>query len=124
MNANRIPNINSPDFGIIGTNGPGFALGLLLIGDAPIVAGADQLSLGLALHIDLFASTELLAFDFINRGGNAAFAPVPIPNNPVLPGSNYYAQGIWIENAGLGEDCGAAPAGLVSSRGLLINIQP
>jgi hypothetical protein len=97
---------------------------LLLIGDVADVAGTDSLFVHLALHVDLFMSTQLFGMDFHNFGGTAAFASVPIPNNPVLPGQFFYAQGVWVENATIGEHCSSGLFGLVGSRGLAILISP
>src|SRR5262245_25469240 len=49
------------------TNAPRNAVGLCIIGDVPEIAGADPFALGAVLHVDLFSSTLLQAFNTKSR---------------------------------------------------------
>jgi hypothetical protein len=103
---------------------PPGGIGLLLIGDAPDTVGTDVFGLGFALHVDLFSSTELYAFDmFADAAGVAASPPLALPPVPDAVGRSFYAQSIWYWG-GSGPCVPWSPLGLSSSNGLCITIVP
>jgi len=121
ISANAPPLVNSPAFGLKCGVVPASALGLGIIADVADVAGSDPIGLGLALHVDLFASALVVGVNFVSHGGGTAFAPAPIPNLPGLAGATLYAQGVFVEKAPLA--CSAAALHLVSTKGLAFTIQ-
>jgi hypothetical protein len=124
MSANASPKINSPNFAFTCTNAPSQGLGLLLITDAPDVVGHDVFGIGILLHLDLFAATQIYSANIYGTAGGLGVAPEPIPNNPGIAGSSYYAQSVWFESTTNGQVCSLSPFHLMSTRGLHMVIQP
>ncbi len=119
LQASGFATIGAPAFRLHCTAAPQSSLGLLLVGDAKDLAGSDPFGLGLLLHVDLLASTELLAFDLASDALGKGSLLVPIPADAALVGRTYFAQCVWIWPA----SCSARlPFGLSSSNGLAIPI--
>jgi hypothetical protein len=121
INANSVPAAGNANFAITTDNAPTHALGLGLIADVADVAGSDPFGLQLKLHLDFFASTELLSFDAFADLEGFATAPIAIPNNPLLQGLVRYAQTLWYWPGGV--PCNPSLIGLSSSQGLTITVQ-
>ncbi|MBI3819001.1 MAG: VCBS repeat-containing protein [Planctomycetes bacterium] len=124
MGANAIPKVNSPGFAITTTNAPPGALGLCIVTDSQDAAGTYLFSLGIKFHVDLNSATQVYAFDATSDASGTGRATTPIPNNPTLVGSAFYAQSFWLENVTNGQGCSLAPFGLVSANGVGIVVQP
>jgi hypothetical protein len=124
--ANVAPRVNEPNFIILCTNAPRSSLGLGIVADAASAWSADPFGLGVLFQIDFLSATELIPFDvFTNVAGTGRSQPLSIPNNPLLVGLHYAAQGLFIETASSGSVCHYGPIpGLVSTRALLLTIQP
>ena len=75
-------------------------------------------------HVDFTAASQVIPFDIFGDAGGAAFAPLPIPNDPSLVGKQYFAQSFWVEAAADGQACSHAVLSLVSSTGLALTVQP
>jgi hypothetical protein len=112
-----LPAVGEINFGVLTERAPASSLGLLLIANAQDLAGTDTLGVGVALHVDVFLASELLAFDAVSDSLGRGSCAVPIPNNPALSGSTWYAQTIWAWTS-----CALPPLGLSGSRGLRIAI--
>jgi hypothetical protein len=124
LNVNSAPAIGNPFFAFTCTNAPRKSFGLVLVGNQLDFAGSDTLFVGVLMHVNLFTSTELLAFDSLSdAGGTAVMVPAPIPLNPSLVGANYDGQMFWVEQPAIGAACGPSPFLLVSSEALQITIQ-
>lgn len=119
VDANLTPKINTPGFALTCNNAPPSAIGLGLITNVADLAGSDPFAIGVLLHVNLFASTEVIAPDFPSNASGFATLAAPIPNVPALIGATYYAQAIWGWAS-----CALPPFNLSSSRGLAITIQP
>lgn len=126
MNANSSPKINNNNLILTCSNAPKSAYGLGVVCDAAASVPSDSLSIGALLTIDLTAAGEFIPFDiFSDVGGTAASAPLGIPNNPLLVGSRYFAQVLFVENPSAGKACNrSSPFFVVSSRTLAIEIMP
>jgi hypothetical protein len=122
MLGNSPPKVGNASFAMTSTNGPPLSLGLVIVTDVADFQGSDPFLLGETLHTDLFNSLEIYGFDARSDAAGSGFAPASIPNNPGLAGKTYAAQMTWLEPPGL--DCGAALFGIVTTRGLLVTIQP
>ncbi len=121
MAASEAPAVGAPDFRFLATNAPRNTLGLLLVTSLPDVFGSDPFSLGLLLHVDLFASAEVLGLDLVSEGSGAGLLSVAIPSDPLLQGQSFTAQSVWVELPG--EGCATSVLHLVSSRGMQLVIQ-
>lgn len=119
---NHAPAVGTADFRIVFTNVPPRSPGLLLVGDAQSLAGFDPFGLGILFHVDPIASSALAAADGTEDGIGGGHAPIPIPNDPALLGQVFYAQSFWLQPPW--NTCSFATAGLVSSRGLVLTVQP
>lgn len=124
MGTSAAPKVNQSNFGLTCTNAPPNTLGLGLVTDSQDLAGSDPFFLGLKLHVDFFAATQILSFDFLSDGGGFGFVSAPIPNDPSLVGQVFFAQALWVENHAAGDDCSHGMFGLESSNGISITIQP
>ncbi|MBI3817435.1 MAG: VCBS repeat-containing protein [Planctomycetes bacterium] len=124
IGANAMPKVNSPNFKFIGTNVPPNSLGLLLVTNSQDFAGSDPFAVGITLHVDFFSATEVYSLDAYSEVSGVNFSPAPIPNNPLIIGNTYFAQGLWVEDAANGHDCSPGQYHLESSRGLMLTIQP
>jgi hypothetical protein len=122
VGTNGPPKVNSPTFGFTCAHAPRSALGLGIVTNAQDAGGSDPFGIGVKLHVDLFAATQVYSFDFHSDVSGAGFAKAPIPNSPFLAGTVYYEQSLWVES--LGYQCGPSPFHLVTSKGLAITIQP
>jgi hypothetical protein len=90
-----------------------------LLSNAADDAGSDLLGLGITLHIDFVGSTFLLGLDSLANASGFASAAAPIPNDPSLVGSTFFAQGISLWPAAV---CVPSAFGLSSSSGFRITI--
>lgn len=104
------------------TNAPANALGLGFVGDVQIPLGADQINLGITIHVDLFLAGTLIPFDIVTDGEGNGFAPFPLPTIPGLVGLTFYCQSIFVEPPG--RSCTIGLLNLVTSRGLALTVQP
>ena len=68
LDVNHAPVINNPSFAITCDNAPPSSLGLGIVADAQDLTGSDPFFIGVLLHVDLLAATEILTFDFISDG--------------------------------------------------------
>jgi hypothetical protein len=112
------PAVGTPAFEFTATGAPASSVGLLLIGD--VAGSGDPLFVGVELHVDVFASTQLFAVDLLADTAGLASAYVDIPSNPFLLGQVFYATGAfaWMP------PCPATPPfGLSGTNGLQITIQ-
>jgi hypothetical protein len=117
---NHAPTIGSPDFAVTCNHCPPSSLGLALLANAQDLAGSDPFAIGVLLHVDLFAATDVIALDATSdAAGNGATVGAVIPNNPALVGATYYASEVWAWSS-----CALPPFNLSSSRGLAITILP
>jgi hypothetical protein len=119
--ANASPQVGLSTFALTCTNAPARSLGLLLVANAPSLAGFDPFGIGALLHVDPFLSSEFFSLDMLTNSAGTGRAPAPIPNNPVLSGAVYDAQAVFVETAGL--TCGPSPVHLVTSKGTMIAVQ-
>jgi hypothetical protein len=124
MGANIAPNVNAAGFALTCTNAPPSSTGLGLLTNSQDLFGSDPFGIGILLHVDLLFATQVLNFDFKSDAGGSGSVALPIPNNPGLAGSTFFAQTIWIEHAADGQDCSPGLIHLLSSRGISITIQP
>jgi hypothetical protein len=89
--------IGSPAFRIICDNVPVTSVGLLLVTDSQDLGGSDPFFLGVLVHSDFSAATEVLAFDLVNNlTGQAETPNAAIPNSPALIGKTYFASAFWV----------------------------
>ncbi|MBI3817311.1 MAG: VCBS repeat-containing protein [Planctomycetes bacterium] len=124
ISANSMPQVNNANFVITSTNCPHSALGLLIVTNQPDFVGSDPFFLGEILHVDLLTSTEIFGFDNYSDAGGTAAVLAAIPNNPALANAQYYAQSNWVEDHNSGQHCSQAQYGLITSRAMLMIIQP
>jgi hypothetical protein len=122
MNAHGSAKVGNGAFGLVTSNVPPSALGLLVLGNQAYAQPVDAFSIGLLLIVDLGTSTQVFGFDAHSDVSGIGYTAVPIPNDPLLAGSGFVAQSIWIEPTL--EKCSSALAGLVSSNGLVFTIMP
>ena len=118
MGANSAPVVNAPNFRLTTTSAPASALGLCLVTDAADAVGSDPFFIGILLHVDLFASTQVVPIDMQSNGFGFGLTTTNIPLSPFLLGSTFYAQSIWAWGCAT-----ASPFNLSSSNGLAITIQ-
>ncbi|MBL8695050.1 MAG: FG-GAP repeat protein [Planctomycetes bacterium] len=112
------PMVPGPGFGFTCNNAPVSALGLGILGNVQDAAGSDPFFIGVLLHIDFFASTELVPIDFYSDASGNAAAPAPLPNSPALAGMTFYAMALWAWSS-----CSLPPYNLSTSRGLAFTVQ-
>jgi hypothetical protein len=119
MSANSSPTINNFEFVLQCSNPVPSSLGLCLVSNLSN-PGGDPYSIGVVTLVDIVFATEVYALDMFSDGlGNtAAFAP--IPNNPLLIGSVYFAQTLW---AWTFQCTASTPYNLSSSDRLTLTIQ-
>ncbi len=96
MCANSAPSIGNANFAMTCDKAPASSLGLLLVTDSQDVAGSDPFGLGATFHVDFALATEVIGLDLVSDPSGDAIAPAPIPNNPVIVGKSYFAQGLWV----------------------------
>lgn len=114
------PSLGNAAFRVNATNAPVQALGLLLFVDTPDALGSDPFGLGAKLHVDLFASATVMAFDTHSDGCGESSLLAPIPEDASLVNASFYGQALFIEPAG--NRCTSSPFGLVTSAGIAISI--
>jgi hypothetical protein len=119
LTTNSAPAVGNLAYGYLATQTPRNSLGLVLSTDAADFAGSDPFFLFIALHVNLFAATQVYAFDLYTDPFGGGFAPVPIPNNPILQGQTFYTQAIFAWT----NPCSPTTFGLSSSRALVKTIQ-
>jgi hypothetical protein len=119
VHAGGPPRVDSPSFFLFCDHAPANSQGILLAGTSADSAGSDPFGWGILLHVDVLASTDLMALDMASDPGGLGFAPAKIPNDPALVGVTYHVQAIW-HWAGA---CPLGPLGLSSSRGLSVTIE-
>ncbi|MBL8692503.1 MAG: FG-GAP repeat protein [Planctomycetes bacterium] len=117
LGVTHAPMINSPHFGITCNNAPPSSLGLGILANAQDSAGSDPFGIGALLHVDLFASTEVITLDFFSDAQGNGLAAAPIPNAPTLVGNTYYAMALWAWTT-----CSLPPFNLSSSQGLSMTV--
>ncbi|MBL8694110.1 MAG: FG-GAP repeat protein [Planctomycetes bacterium] len=109
--------INSPHFGITCNNAPPSSLGLGILANAQDAAGSDPFGIGVLLHVNLFAATEIITLDFFSDALGNGLAAAPIPNASALVGNTYYAMALWAWTT-----CSLPPYNLSTSKGLAITV--
>jgi len=119
MSATTSPSVGASDFALMTTACPPSSLGLLLVTDAADFPGSDPFFLGLMLHVNIAAATQVGALDIVsNTFGLASSGNLPIA--PALLGQTFYAQSIWAWTT-----CSTpSPYALSSSNGLALTVQP
>jgi hypothetical protein len=123
MSANVAPKIGAAAFALRCTNAPRTSLGLGIIADKASAAGSYLFNLGVLFHVDLNTAIFVASFDMKSDPSGSGFAPLPIPNNPAIVGSQYYAQTFWVEDKANGQTCSHAAFSLVSSVGIALTVQ-
>lgn len=120
LNASAPPTVGNAGFGVVGDHAPPSSLLLGLVADVADVAGSDPFGFGVAFHVDLFASAQLLSFDAFTDAAGSAFAPLPLPADPSIAGATLHLQtlAVW------GAPCGPGPLPLSSSIGMTVTFQP
>lgn len=122
LSGSGVPTAPAPiGYGLTATNVPPRMLGLGIVTNVADAPGSDPFFIGVTLHVNLFASTEIYTLDFVSDTAGNAFCPLPLPNVSTLPGSTYYLQTLWTNPAA--SLCQPSPFGLSSSKLLEIFIQ-
>jgi hypothetical protein len=121
LSASPFPVMNTPVLTFKSTNAPPNSLGLVLITDVPDQFGSDPFGIGVLLHVDLFASTQLITLDAFSDPFGAGGAVANIPNNAALVGQTYFVQILW---AWPTSTCFIPPFGLSTTNGLAMTINP
>ncbi|HKE00277.1 MAG TPA: integrin alpha [Planctomycetota bacterium] len=114
------PKVGASGMKLLTDHAPASTLGLALITDAQDLAGSDLFGLGVLLHVGVIGATFIANNDAVSDATGLGSAPMPIPNNPTLPGVTLYAQILWVWTSG----CSLPPVGLSSTKGLAVTIQP
>jgi hypothetical protein len=107
---------------ITASNAPASATGLFFFGDAFANPGVDSLFTGALLHVDLFQSTIVASAPMVSQSGGTASLFIPGQPSPQIIGTTLFAQAAFVEPPT--SQCSGALAGIVTSRGLSITIQP
>ncbi|MBL8693518.1 MAG: VCBS repeat-containing protein [Planctomycetes bacterium] len=121
LGANSKPAIGNGDFGFVITQAPKGGIGAVLLGDAADFAGTELFGTGAQFHVDVAHSILLLGAAATIDESGLGFAPFGIPDAPALSGLTLVAQAFAVE-LGIPYPCQASPLGLVSSRGLQVQI--
>jgi hypothetical protein len=95
---------------------------LTLGSDVQDLLGSDPFGVNILTHVALTGATEVLPIDATSGPSGGQFVPLPIPNLPSLAGRTFFFQTFWVESPDL--RCTQGLAGLESSRGLAVTIQP
>lgn len=119
--ANSAPAIGNAGFALVCDKAPASSLGLCLVANAQDVSGSDPFGLGVLLHVNLFAATEVQSLDFVSDAAGTGTAAAAIPNNAFLVGLHYFAQALWVWPP---QTCAPSTFGLSTSDGLDIGITP
>jgi hypothetical protein len=120
LTASQAPFVNTPSFTLRSTLAPPNSLGLVLVTNVADDNGSDAFGIGVQLHVDLFASTEVITLDAFSDAFGEGTAAAPIANNPLLGGLTYYVQILW---AWPFSACFIPPYNLSTTQGLSITIQ-
>ena len=92
---NALPKLGDPNFAITCTNAPQASLGLVLLASTADPAGPDLFHLGIPIFVSTL-SPVFLGLDAHSFGSGFAVALAPIPNIPLLAGSQFSAQALWV----------------------------
>ena len=117
MGANSAPVVNAPNFRLTTTSAPASALGLCLVTDAADAVGSDPFFIGILLHVDLFASTQVVPIDMQSNGFGFGLTTTNIPLSPFC-----WDRPSTRSRSGPGASATASPFNLSSSNGLAITI--
>jgi len=117
VDVTHAPMINSPHFGITCNNAPQSSLGLGILANAQDAVGSDPYGIGVLLHVNLFAATEVITLDFLSDASGNGLAAAPIPNASALVGNTYYAMALWAWTT-----CSLPPYNLSTSQGLAMTV--
>ncbi len=117
LGVNHAPMLGSPHFVFTCDNAPPSSVGTCLVTDVQDLDGTDT-GLGVLLHVDLRAATEIAAFDFPSDAlGNGRTVGSGIPTRASLLGKTYYVQALWSWTS-----CSLPPHDLSTSQGLALTI--
>jgi hypothetical protein len=120
MGASSIPSPGNASFRLTTLACPPNSLGLGLATNSPDLFGSDPFALGVKLHVDLFAATEIYSFDVNSNVFGLGLTVAPVAISPAIVGNTYYAQSLWAWTG-----CTANPPfNLSTSNGLAVTIQP
>lgn len=119
MLGTRPPQVGTTGFAFVCTNAPKDSLGVLLLGGPADVAGTDLTGLGFLVHLGTGLVVTRVVFSDVT--GTLVVAEA-MPTQPSLAGLDVFTQVLWQPPVGAG--CAASPAGISSSRGLQLTIQP
>jgi BD-FAE protein len=96
ISASSVPLVGNANFAIHSYDAYPGSAGCLLVSDLVDPAGGtDWFGVGLPLLVNP-ATPSLIAGSLQANAGGFSFLPTPIPNNPFLHGSTFYAQEIWV----------------------------
>jgi hypothetical protein len=115
------PQVGNANYSLTCSKTPPLATGLLMITDAADAIGSDPFALGVKLHVDLYASTQLIALNPTSDASGIGTVSVPIPPYPFLVGSTFYGQELWVWPLNV---CFNFPFGLSTSNGLKLTLLP
>lgn len=119
LGATAMPQVGASGFALFSANAPAGVHGFLVVAATADAAGSDPLGLGLLLHFSPFAPWFSVGAHTELDG--SAHVPLPIPADAALGGQSLAAQALWLQPLA---PCSGAFAGLSSSRGLSLQIQP
>jgi glucose/arabinose dehydrogenase len=110
--------IGLPSFYLRATQAPPLTMGLGFL--ATSTGYGDPLGLGFNLLLDLYTSSDVILFNMPVDENGRGFAVFPIPNNPSVVGSTYFAQAIfyWANQC-----IPSLPKGFSSTNGLSLTVQ-
>lgn len=120
LSAGCSPVVGNPAFALRSSNAPPQSLGLLAFSNAPDVAGADPLGVGLLVHVQVFGGFFVLETMPSDLAGVGRY-DLPIPAVPSLAGMQLHAQAIWGWSPAV---CAPTSIGWSSSAGLSFVLQP
>lgn len=79
---------------------PPASVGLLLITNVANQAGADPFGVGVIIYPDLFNATESYIGDMVSDTSGFGIGLVPVVNNPLFIGVDFYLQTLWYWGSG------------------------
>lgn len=120
LTANSAPRIGSTTFGVKCDKTPSLSLGMCMITDAQDYVGSDPFGIGVLLHVDLLAATQVIAVDVNSGAHGISMTILPVPNVPSLVGQKFYAQILWLWPSTV---CTLPPLNLSTSTALELTIQ-
>jgi hypothetical protein len=121
LTASPFPVINTPALTFKSTNAPPSSLGLVLVTDAADPVGQDPFYIGVLLHVDLFAASQVITLDAYSDAFGNGGALADIPNYASLVGQTYYIQILWAWPTSV---CYLPPYNLSTTNGLAMTIHP